>query len=105
MVIDRSGSSTPFYGSRKVGYDNNSSSNSIYGSRSSRMFNEYAVNRATGAAYSQWREDLNHPSLAMESLTVGTNGNKSVSNMSYEALKAAYKDRSNTRRLSYEDII
>lgn len=104
VVIDKSGSSTPFYGSRKLGYDNHAA---MYGSRSSRMFNEYAVNRATmsssmmGFIPSPWMMDFDHPPLAMESFMTGSNGR----NLSYEALKAAYKDRTNTRRLSYEDIV
>ena len=101
VVIDKGGSSsTPCYG-RKLDYDDNTSSG--YGSQSSRMFNERVVNKVTRGLAPPWRMNFNasfEPRVENNSCD-GRDSNK----LSYEALKAAYKDKSNTRRLSYEDII
>lgn len=104
VVIDKSSTSTPCYGS-KLAYDT-----SGYGSRSSRMFNEYVINRAiapspplisySGSLGMDSPRGRASASLCRDPLVACHNGGK----LSYEALKAAYKDRGNSGRLSYEDI-
>lgn len=102
VVIDTSGSSTPCYGS-KLAYDK-----ALYGSHSSRISSEYVVNRLS---------TLSPPLISYNSLQsakprlghagkLPSCGEPLVSHsgkLSYQALKAAYKDRGNSRRLSYED--
>ena len=101
VVIDKGGSSsTPCYG-RKLDYDDNTSSG--YGSQSSRMFNERVVNKVTRGLAPPWRMNFN-ASFEPRGENNSCDGHDS-NKLSYEALKAAYKDKSNTRRLSYEDIM
>ncbi|KAH7280681.1 hypothetical protein KP509_36G009100 [Ceratopteris richardii] len=105
VVIDKSITSAPRFGSSKLTYD----LHGYGGSRSSRMYNEYVINRAMASSPSMSYSG----SLAMESpprrpsatlcrdpLNACQNGGK----LSYEALKAAYKERGSSGRYSYEEL-
>jgi hypothetical protein len=64
------------------------------------MFHEH-VNKVTRGLTPPWRMNFNASFEPGAEPSDKLDSNK----LSYEALKAAYKDKSSTRRLSYEDIV
>lgn len=104
IVIDTSGPSTPCYSSR-LAYDT-----AMYGSRSSRISSEYFVNRlaALSPPLISYSGSLGPDFLTRRLAKLSAFGeplSNCHGNLSYETLKAAYKDRGNILRLSYEDMI
>ncbi|MCO5572992.1 hypothetical protein L7F22_026754 [Adiantum nelumboides] len=104
VVIDKGIISMPCYGS-KLAYD----MSGYGGSRSSRMFNEYVINRVmapsplvsySGSLAMDSAAGRSSATLCRDPLVACHNNGK----LMYEALKAAYKGRGNTGRLSYEDL-
>ncbi|KAI5061924.1 hypothetical protein GOP47_0022463 [Adiantum capillus-veneris] len=104
VVIDQGIISMPSFGS-KLAYD----VSAYGGSRSSRMFNEYVINRAmapsplvsySGSLAMDSAAGRSSATLCRDPLVACQNNGK----LSYEALKAAYKGRGNAGRLSYEDL-
>eukprot|EP00249_Psilotum_nudum_P022527 c28549_g1_i1 orf=592-3441(+) len=102
IIIDTSGSSTPYSG--KLACEP-----AGYGSRSSRISGEYVINRlgTLSPPAISYSGSLASESLVGHSCKKVTHAEPVVRHcrkLSYEALKAAYKDRRNSCRLSYEDV-
>lgn len=94
IVIDKSGSSTPCYGN-KLAYNS-----AMYGSQSNRMLSDYVASRVTSRSPHSRDVGKKLSSNFKDSPTCHT-GNK----LCYDALRAAYKDRGNSRKLSYGNMI
>lgn len=93
IVIDKSGSSTPM-SSSKLAYNT-----STYGSQSNRILSDYVASRVTSLS-PQSSMDVGKKLLtAYKDSPICHTGNK----LCYDALRAAYKDRGNSRKLSYGD--
>ncbi|MCO5584378.1 hypothetical protein L7F22_038304 [Adiantum nelumboides] len=93
IVIDKSGTSTPRYGN-KLTYNT-----SVYGSQNHRILSDYVASRVASRSPHPLTDSGKKLSTVFKDSPMCHAENK----LSYDALRAAYKDRGNSRKLSYTD--